>query len=42
MSRKLFDVMQRGSEVTITALMMFVSLAVFWPIAFAHRRHLLR
>ena len=33
---------QRGLEAVITALLMLVSLAVFWPIAVAHRRYLLR
>jgi hypothetical protein len=42
MSRTIFTVIQRGSEAVLTALLMIVSLAVFWPIAFAHRRYLLR
>jgi hypothetical protein len=35
-------VMQRGAEAIVTALMMILSLALFWPVAFAHRRLMLR
>lgn len=42
MSRTIFTVIQRGADAVLTALLMIVSLAVFWPVAFAHRRYLLR
>jgi len=42
MWRIVFNVIQRGAEAVLTALLMIVSLAVFWPVAFAHRRYLLR
>jgi cbb3-type cytochrome oxidase subunit 3 len=41
MSRTL-TVVQRGAEAVLTALLMIVSLAVFWPVAYAHRKYLLR
>jgi hypothetical protein len=42
MSRRIVDVIERGAEAFLTALLMIISLAVFWPIAFAHRRFMLR
>jgi len=42
MSLKVFHAIQRGMEAALTAVLMLVSLAVFWPIAAAHRRYLLR
>lgn len=42
MSRTILTVIQRVAEGTLTAVLMVVSLAVFWPVAVAHRRYLLR
>ena len=42
MSRMIVNVIERGAEAVVTAVLMIVSLAVFWPVAFAHRKYLLR
>ena len=42
MARTIFNGFQRSAEAVLTAVLMIVSLAVFWPIAFAHRRYLMR